>query len=193
MDALVGPPIGTKLGIQEIEQGSATVASDDLVVGMAERLDAAAQRDDIILERLAIFGGMDDERADHGEDILDAVIEFFVEHVLTQFGLRPFVGEQLAVLENDFDERRAVRFGELALGLGPGRGLETDGLLPDTIFRTYFLNGRGDEQMGNHWNYLDMTALGRQELWEDSPKGYPQTKPYEWWPWHDTLETGPFG
>jgi len=61
----------------------------------------------------------------------------------------------------------------------------------DKIFRTYFLNGRGDEQMGNHWNYLDMTALGRQELWEDSPKGYPQTKPYEWWPWHDTLETGP--
>lgn len=39
----------------------------------------------------------------------------------------------------------------------------------DTIFRTYFLNGRGDEQMGNHWNYLDITALGRQELWEDSP------------------------
>lgn len=61
----------------------------------------------------------------------------------------------------------------------------------DTIFRTYFLNGRGDEQMGNHWNYLDITALGRQELWEDSPRGYPQTKPYEWWPWHDTLETGP--
>lgn len=60
----------------------------------------------------------------------------------------------------------------------------------DTIFRTYFLTGRGDEQMGNHWNYLDITALGRQELWEDSPKGYPQTKPYEWWPWHDTLETG---
>ena len=60
----------------------------------------------------------------------------------------------------------------------------------NTIFRTYFLNGRGDEQMGNHWNYLDITALGRQELWEDSPRGYPQTKPYEWWPWHDTLETG---
>lgn len=61
----------------------------------------------------------------------------------------------------------------------------------DRIFRTYFLNGRGDEQMGNHWNYLDITALGRQERWEDSPKGYPQTPPYEWWPWHDTLETGP--
>jgi predicted dithiol-disulfide oxidoreductase (DUF899 family) len=53
------------------------------------------------------------------------------------------------------------------------------------VFRTYFLNGRGDEQMGNTWNYLDMTALGRQEDWEDSPKGYPQTPPYKWWIWHD--------
>ena len=55
----------------------------------------------------------------------------------------------------------------------------------DKIFRTYFINNRGDEQMGSTWNYLDITALGRQELWEDSPKGYPQTKPYEWWNWHD--------
>ena len=52
-------------------------------------------------------------------------------------------------------------------------------------FRTYFINNRGDEQMGNTWNYLDITALGRQEEWENSPKGYPQTPPYEWWNWHD--------
>ncbi len=30
-----------------------------------------------------------------------------------------------------------------------------------------------------------MTALGRQEEWEDSPEGSPQTPPYEWWNWHD--------
>ena len=30
-----------------------------------------------------------------------------------------------------------------------------------------------------------MTALGRQEEWEDSPEGYPQTPPYQWWIWHD--------
>ena len=29
--------------------------------------------------------------------------------------------------------------------------------------------------MGGTWNYLDITALGRQEEWEDSPEGYPQT------------------
>jgi predicted dithiol-disulfide oxidoreductase (DUF899 family) len=55
----------------------------------------------------------------------------------------------------------------------------------DRIFRTYFINSRGDEAMGSTWSYLDMTALGRQETWEDSPQGYPQTPPYEWWIWHD--------
>jgi predicted dithiol-disulfide oxidoreductase (DUF899 family) len=55
----------------------------------------------------------------------------------------------------------------------------------DRVFRTYFVNARGDEIMGNTWTYLDLTALGRQEEWEDSPDGYPQTPPYEWWDWHD--------
>ena len=55
----------------------------------------------------------------------------------------------------------------------------------DRIFRTYFVDGRGDEAMGSTWNYLDITALGRQEEWEDSPEGYPQTPPYGWWNLHD--------
>ncbi len=56
------------------------------------------------------------------------------------------------------------------------------------VFRTYFINNRGDEALGSTWSYLDMTALGRQEEWEDSPDGYPQTPPYEWWNWHDEYE-----
>ena len=55
----------------------------------------------------------------------------------------------------------------------------------DRIYRTYFIDARGDEQMGGTWNYLDMTALGRQENWEDSPEGHPQTAPYGWWNYHD--------
>ena len=55
----------------------------------------------------------------------------------------------------------------------------------ERVFRTYFINNRGDEAFVNTWSFLDMTALGRQETWEDSPEGYPQTKPYEWWDWHD--------
>ena len=58
------------------------------------------------------------------------------------------------------------------------------------IFRTYFIDSRGDEQMGGTWNYLDITPLGRQEAWEDLPAGYPQTPPYKWWNWHDSYEKG---
>jgi predicted dithiol-disulfide oxidoreductase (DUF899 family) len=45
--------------------------------------------------------------------------------------------------------------------------------------------------MGSTWSYLDMTALGRQEEWEDSPEGYPQTPPYKWWNWHDAYRDAP--
>jgi predicted dithiol-disulfide oxidoreductase (DUF899 family) len=55
----------------------------------------------------------------------------------------------------------------------------------DDVFRTYFVDARGDEQFGTTWSYLDVTALGRQEEWEDSPEGYPQTPPYKWWNYHD--------
>jgi predicted dithiol-disulfide oxidoreductase (DUF899 family) len=55
----------------------------------------------------------------------------------------------------------------------------------DQVYRTYFIDNRGDEHMGSTWSYLDITALGRQEEWEDSPDGYPQTPPYQWWHLHD--------
>jgi predicted dithiol-disulfide oxidoreductase (DUF899 family) len=54
----------------------------------------------------------------------------------------------------------------------------------DRIFRTYFVNNRGDETMGGTWSYLDITALGRQEAWEDSPEG----STYVWQNWHDAYE-----
>ena len=56
------------------------------------------------------------------------------------------------------------------------------------VFRTFFINNRGDEALGTVWSYLDITPLGRQETWEDSPEGYPQTPPYKWWNWHDNYE-----
>ena len=61
----------------------------------------------------------------------------------------------------------------------------------DSVFRTYFINNRGDEAMGTVWSYLDLTALGRQELWEDSPQGYPQSQTYKWWNWHDNYAAAP--
>ena len=58
----------------------------------------------------------------------------------------------------------------------------------DQIFRTYFIDARGDEAMGSTWNYLDITALGRQEEWEDSPEGYPQTPTGRWLEYNDAYE-----
>jgi predicted dithiol-disulfide oxidoreductase (DUF899 family) len=55
----------------------------------------------------------------------------------------------------------------------------------DEIFRTYFTSQRGTEAVGNVWGFLEATAYGRQENWEDSPAGWPQTPPYEWWRRHD--------
>jgi predicted dithiol-disulfide oxidoreductase (DUF899 family) len=40
----------------------------------------------------------------------------------------------------------------------------------DEVFHTYSTFGRGTEQLGGGYAFLDMTALGRQEDWEE-PKG----------------------
>ena len=58
----------------------------------------------------------------------------------------------------------------------------------DRIFRTYFVDERGDEALGSAWSYLDITALGRQEAWEDSPEGYPQNPPTSWVRRHDEYD-----
>ena len=55
----------------------------------------------------------------------------------------------------------------------------------ENIFRTYFTSQRGLETLGSVWSFLDLTPLGRQETWEDSPPGRPQSAPYQWWRRHD--------
>jgi predicted dithiol-disulfide oxidoreductase (DUF899 family) len=55
----------------------------------------------------------------------------------------------------------------------------------DEIFRTYFSSQRGLETVGTIWSLLDITPWGRQENWEDSPQGWPQSAPYQWWRRHD--------
>jgi predicted dithiol-disulfide oxidoreductase (DUF899 family) len=74
-------------------------------------------------------------------------------------------------------------------GLKTGEG-ETFGLSVflregDSVFRTYFTTDRGAEVLDSNFTLLDMTPLGRQEEWEDSPVGWPQSPPYVWWRRHD--------
>ncbi|MGH6829683.1 MAG: DUF899 domain-containing protein [Methylocella sp.] len=55
----------------------------------------------------------------------------------------------------------------------------------DDIYYTYYTSARGTETLGSTWGLLDITPFGRQEDWEDSPAGWPQTPPYQWWRRHD--------
>jgi len=57
----------------------------------------------------------------------------------------------------------------------PGVGQEQPGLScflrdGDKIFHTYSTYARGTDQLGGGYTFLDLTALGRQEEWEE-PKG----------------------
>jgi len=63
----------------------------------------------------------------------------------------------------------------------------------DDVYRTYFTSNRGVEALGNVWSLLDLTPLGRQESWEDTPAGRPQTPPYGWWRRHDEYSSGSGG
>ena len=44
----------------------------------------------------------------------------------------------------------------------------------DRVYETYWTTGRGNELMAPSYGLLDLTVYGRQELWEDSPEGWPQ-------------------
>jgi predicted dithiol-disulfide oxidoreductase (DUF899 family) len=44
----------------------------------------------------------------------------------------------------------------------------------DKVYETYWTTGRGNELMAPSSGLLDLTVYGRQELWEDSPAGWPQ-------------------
>jgi predicted dithiol-disulfide oxidoreductase (DUF899 family) len=76
---------------------------------------------------------------------------------------------------------------DLALG-GGGFGLSV--LLRDgeEFFRTYFTNGRGVDRLRLDFNLLDLTPYGRQEEWEDSPEGWPQTPTMQWLRLHDEYD-----
>ena len=45
----------------------------------------------------------------------------------------------------------------------------------DRVFQTYWSGGRGTEAGGTSYHLLDLTVYGRQEMWEDSPDGWPQS------------------
>lgn len=69
-------------------------------------------------------------------------------------------------------------------GAGSGFGLSVFLRAGSSIYQTYFTSWRGIETLGSNWTFLDLTPFGRQETWENSPDGWPKTKPYQWWRLH---------
>jgi predicted dithiol-disulfide oxidoreductase (DUF899 family) len=73
-----------------------------------------------------------------------------------------------------------------------GKGFAVNVFIRDDenrVYRTYFTTDRGGELFDTNFRLLDLTPYGRQETWEDSPEGRPQTPPYEWWRLHDEYDT----
>jgi predicted dithiol-disulfide oxidoreductase (DUF899 family) len=56
----------------------------------------------------------------------------------------------------------------------------------DRVFHTWSTYKRGEEPFMLVWDLLDLTPYGRQETWEETPRGRPQQPPYEWIRLHDS-------
>jgi predicted dithiol-disulfide oxidoreductase (DUF899 family) len=69
------------------------------------------------------------------------------------------------------------------VGAPPGGGFGVNVFLRDgdTVYRTWHTDGRGTEQLGFLFGLVDVLPFGRQEEWQDSPKGWPQGPTYSRW------------
>jgi predicted dithiol-disulfide oxidoreductase (DUF899 family) len=70
------------------------------------------------------------------------------------------------------------------MGAGPNAGFGLNVFLRDgeKVYRTYNTAGRGTEQLSHIFPLVDVLPYGRQEEWEDSPAGWPQSPTYSRWP-----------
>jgi predicted dithiol-disulfide oxidoreductase (DUF899 family) len=68
------------------------------------------------------------------------------------------------------DELRQVGMGWLGEGSSEQPGYSMFLRNGDEVFHTYSMYARGTEMLGGSYYFLDLTALGRQEEWEE-PKG----------------------
>ena len=68
------------------------------------------------------------------------------------------------------DELEQRGMGWMGEGSSEQPGMSTFLLDGDTVFHTYSTYARGMESLGGCYSFLDLTALGRQEEWEE-PKG----------------------
>ncbi|WP_306359916.1 DUF899 family protein [Nocardia sp. CC227C] len=69
------------------------------------------------------------------------------------------------------------------VGAPPGGGFAINVFLRDgdTVYRTWHTTGRGTEQLGYTFALTDLLPYGRQEEWQDSPTGWPQSPTFSRW------------
>jgi len=74
------------------------------------------------------------------------------------------------------------------MGAGPGAGFAVNVFLRATapsgeerVYRTWHTDGRGTEQLSHSFALIDLLPWGRQEVWQDSPDGWPQSPTYSKW------------
>ncbi|WP_232661619.1 DUF899 family protein [Pseudonocardia sp. TRM90224] len=51
----------------------------------------------------------------------------------------------------------------------------------EQVYRTWHTTGRGVEQLTHTYALVDALPYGRQEVWQDSPEGWPQSATYSGW------------
>ena len=69
------------------------------------------------------------------------------------------------------------------VGAPPGGGYAVNVFLRDgdTVYRTWHTDGRGTEQLSHTFALIDVLPYGRQEEWQDSPEGWPQSPTFSRW------------
>ncbi|RBP61485.1 uncharacterized protein DUF899 [Brevibacterium sanguinis] len=70
------------------------------------------------------------------------------------------------------------------VGAPPGGGFALNVFFRDgdTVYRTWSTTSRGVEQVSHVFPLIDVLPWGRQEEWQDSPEGWPQSEAYSRWP-----------
>jgi len=86
-----------------------------------------------------------------------------------QVSLDPAVTPVVFNYRNE-DELRAAGMAEVAERASEISGMSCFLRTPDGIFHTYSAYARGTDHLGGAYGFLDLTALGRQEEWEE-PRG----------------------
>jgi predicted dithiol-disulfide oxidoreductase (DUF899 family) len=97
--------------------------------------------------------------------------------------------EEIAPVEYNYRSKENLLLaGMTSFVRGDQPGVSTFLRVDDDVFHTYSTYGRGLDLLVGTYNYLDLTALGRQEDWEEPP-GRSNSPAQEWARLHDLYDS----